>query len=83
MSNPTPQSAIEKLTPNPADLACVAFMLAKLKAGHDLRQAKVRRVREAILANDYENSLKLDVAADRVVDEIKPALPCPVRPGSY
>lgn len=47
-------------------------MLARLRAGKDLRHAKIERVRSAILCNEYENSLKLEVAADRVVEAITP-----------
>jgi hypothetical protein len=48
----------------------VATMLEKLKAGKDTREAKIARVRNAIFADDYENALKLDVAAERVVDSL-------------
>jgi uncharacterized protein YdeI (YjbR/CyaY-like superfamily) len=48
----------------------VARMLEKLKAGKDTREAKIARVRNAIFADDYENALKLDVAAERVVDSL-------------
>ncbi|HSU67956.1 MAG TPA: hypothetical protein VLJ39_13860 [Tepidisphaeraceae bacterium] len=53
------------------DSLLVRAMLARLKAGRDLRRAKVERVKDAILANEYENMLKLDVAADRVIDAIR------------
>jgi len=71
MSDRRPESSETVSSAEPAQRAFVALMLAKLKAGKDLRRAKVNRLRDAILANDYENSLKLDVAADRVVDAIE------------
>ncbi len=43
----------------------VVGLLARLKAGGDLRKAKVRRVRAALRQQAYFNTLKLDVAADR------------------
>lgn len=60
-------------TATPGDLAFVAMMLHKLRVGDDLRCDKVRRIRTSIRANDYENSLKLDVAAERVVTELETA----------
>jgi hypothetical protein len=52
------------------DREIIATMLARLKEGKDIRQAKIDRVRHAINSDDYENSLKLDVAADRMVQAI-------------
>jgi len=46
-------------------------MLRQLKAGADLRRAKIQRIRIAIRAHEYENPLKLDVAVDRLTDEIR------------
>jgi hypothetical protein len=51
-----------------ADALLVRAMLARLKAGKDVRYLKVQRVKEAIRDNEYENVLKLHVAAERVVD---------------
>ncbi|HEY8748186.1 MAG TPA: hypothetical protein VIM11_09445 [Tepidisphaeraceae bacterium] len=47
------------------EIAMVVGLLARLKAGGDLRKAKVRRVRAALRQQAYFNTLKLDVAADR------------------
>jgi hypothetical protein len=47
-------------------------MLRRLQAGADLREAKIGRLRRAIAAQDYENPLKLDIAADRMADELSP-----------
>lgn len=55
---------------SPAERALVAEMLRRLHAGKDLREAKIRRVRSAIAAEAYENLLKLDIAADRMVEEL-------------
>ena len=58
-----------------AELAAVATMLQRLKDGLDLRQAKVRRVRNAIRAHEYENSLKLKVAAERMETDFSGVVP--------
>jgi len=52
------------------DQALVGDMLALLKAGADLRRAKVRRVRAAVRDQSYVNLLKLEVAAQRLADEM-------------
>jgi hypothetical protein len=52
-----------------ADRALAAALLAVLRAGGDVRQRKVRRVRAAIRAQRYENALKLAVAAERATSE--------------
>ena len=54
-----------------ADALLVRAMLARLKAGKDVRYLKVRRVKDAIRDNEYENVLKLHVAAERVVDAME------------
>lgn len=48
----------------------VEAMLVRLKRGKDVRTKKVRRVRLAIVGREYENPLKLAVAAERVADEL-------------
>ena len=53
-----------------ADVAVVRQMLAKLKQGEDQRWKKIESVRAAIAAEDYENDLKLTIAADRMLDEV-------------
>jgi hypothetical protein len=55
----------------PEERALVASMLRRLQTGRDVRQAKVRRLRRAIAAEVYENPLKLDVAADRMAEEVQ------------
>ena len=44
--------------------------LAALRAGADVRDGKVRRLRASIRASAYENHLKLEVACDRLVAEL-------------
>ena len=45
-------------------------MLSRLKAGLDVRRSKVRRLRAKLRDHSYVNLLKLDVAAQRLADEI-------------
>jgi hypothetical protein len=72
MTDRTAETSPTQSSAKLAERAFVALMLAKLKAGEDLRRAKVDRLKDAILADDYENSLKLDIAADRIVDAMEP-----------
>jgi len=78
MSDRTPETPLTLSSAKPAERAFVALMLAKLKAGEDLRRAKIDRLKDAILANDYENSLKLDIAADRIVEAMEPLVLLPL-----
>jgi len=50
--------------------AVVARLLKRLKAGADLRRGKVGRVKSALRHEAYFNTLKLDVAADRLAGEL-------------
>lgn len=70
MTQPNPQPLFSRSSATPDDLALVAALLEQLKAGVDVRQEKIRRIRSAIRAWDYENPLKLEIAAERVVEEI-------------
>lgn len=45
--------------------------LAALRAGADVRDRKVRRLRAAIRSQAYENHLKLEVACDRLAAELR------------
>jgi hypothetical protein len=45
-------------------------MLLRLKAGLDVRKSKVRSVRAKLRDQTYVNLLKLDVAAQRLVDDL-------------
>jgi hypothetical protein len=65
------ESLSSRSTATPGDLAFVAALLHRLRAGEDLRGEKVRRLRKSIRANDYENPLKLEIAAERVVDDVR------------
>jgi len=53
-----------------AERQLAAAMLGLLRQGYDLRSRKTRRARGAIRANRYENELKLQIAADRLIDEL-------------
>jgi hypothetical protein len=48
----------------------VEEFLAALRAGADVRDRKVRRLRAAIRSRAYENHLKLEVACDRLAAEL-------------
>ena len=52
------------------DKAMVEEFLTALREGADFRGRKVRRLRAAIRARAYENHLKLQVAGDRLLDEL-------------
>ena len=45
-------------------------ILAKLRAGGDLRTRKVRRLKAAVRCGRYENDLKLSIAAERMLGDI-------------
>lgn len=45
-------------------------ILAKLRAGGDLRTRKVRRLKAAVRCGSYENDLKLSIAAERMLRDI-------------
>ena len=45
-------------------------MLELLRQGKDIRNGMIEHLKDSIDAGEYENILKLDVAAERVVDEM-------------
>jgi hypothetical protein len=45
-------------------------MLLRLGAGRDVRRSKVRRLRAKLRDQSYVNLLKLDIAAQRLVDDL-------------
>ncbi len=53
-----------------ADRALVAHLGDLLRQGADLRHRKARRTRAAIKVRSYENDLKLQVAIERLIDEL-------------
>ena len=70
--NPPQTTAAHCRDDRPADdHALVRELLAKLQAGHDFRARKVRRLRAAIRVRAYENSLKLAVAADKLLGDVR------------
>ena len=44
------------------------MMLERLRAGGDVRKARVRRIRAALREHRYLNMLKVDVAAQKLAD---------------
>ena len=60
-----------------ADRVLAARMLRALKTGSDVRRRKVRRLRGAIRAMEYENPLKVQVALDRLSSDLRPTDPPP------
>jgi hypothetical protein len=52
------------------DRAFVRSLLERLRRGLDMRTAKVRRLRQSVREQTYENRLKLNVAADRLAEEL-------------
>jgi len=52
------------------DQPLVRQYLEALRAGADFRDRKVRRLRAAIRAGAFENQLKVEVADDRLVEEL-------------
>jgi len=53
-----------------ADRALAERMLALLKSGADVRKKRVRRVRARIRDRSYENRLKLEIAVDRLLEDL-------------
>jgi hypothetical protein len=45
-------------------------LLARLHEGKDIRDAKVRRIRSAVRMHSYENDLKLDIALERMLEDL-------------
>ncbi len=54
----------------PADRSLARRLLAALRDGADFRKRKVRRLRAAIRVSRYENALKLQVALERLGDDV-------------
>lgn len=55
-----------------AEALVVVRLLQKLRSGRDVRQAKARRIREAIHEGFYEDDIKLRVTAARLVEDVTP-----------
>ncbi len=51
--------------------AAAAAMMLKLKRGEDVRIDKVENLRDLLSTEDYENDLKLDVAVERLLDDLR------------
>ncbi len=54
-----------------ADRLLAAEMMAKLKRGGDVRADKVAHLRESLDADEYENDLKLDIAAMKLWEDLE------------
>lgn len=55
---------------SPSDHSAADRMLELLRAGGDLRQRKVRRVKAAVRVRAYENNLKLAIAVERMKQDL-------------
>lgn len=64
-----PETALRRTK---ADRATAARFVEMLRSGVDLRERKARRTRAAIKVRSYENDLKLEVAIERLLDELAP-----------
>jgi anti-sigma28 factor (negative regulator of flagellin synthesis) len=53
------------------ELSGVGHLLKTLKAGGDIRADKVADIKAQIEAGTYENDQKLDVATDRLLDDLQ------------
>jgi hypothetical protein len=53
-----------------AEKQSAAKMLGLLRRGGDLRSRKARRLRAAIRVGGYENDLKLQIALERLIEEL-------------
>ena len=51
--------------------AAAAAMMLMLKRGEDVRIDKVENLRDLLSTEDYENDLKLDVAVERLLDDLR------------
>ena len=49
----------------------IGAMLERLRGGRDLRRTKVRRIRQSLGDQSYENELKLHVAVERLAREME------------
>jgi flagellar biosynthesis anti-sigma factor FlgM len=52
------------------ELTGVSQLLSTLKAGGDVRVDKVESIKAQIAAGTYEDDKKLDIAADRLLDDL-------------
>ncbi len=57
-------------TADQVDISSEAQMLAELNDATDIRAEKVAEIRQQIETGHYETSDKLDVAVDRMLDEL-------------
>ena len=55
------------------ELSTASLMLQTIREKSDQQEGKVERLKSAIDARCYENSLKLSVALDRLMAKVEPA----------
>lgn len=73
MKRATPAKPPRRRRRTKADRALVAYLAELLRQGADFRARKARRTRAAIKVRSYENDLKLQIAIERLIDELKVA----------
>ncbi len=61
----TPNRGADKL-----ELSGASHLLQTLKAGGDVRADKVAALKAAIASESYEDDHKLDIASDKLLDEL-------------
>ena len=64
-----------RITPSPkytaSELASARAMMIKLQRGEDLRLDKADSVRKALEREDYECAIKIEIAVERILDELE------------
>lgn len=56
----------------PHDEEVARRLTRKLKDDRQSRAKRLLKIKQAVESSDYENALKLSVALDRLLDDIKP-----------
>ena len=54
----------------PHDQAIVERLTAKLVPSEAVKRRRLARIRRAVASSEYENSLKLSVAVDRLIERL-------------
>ena len=54
----------------PSDRAVIERLTAKLNPSASPRRKRLTRIKQSVTAGEYENSLKLSIAVDRVLDAL-------------
>src|SRR5690349_20833927 len=69
-SDSTESAAQPKPIRDRVELSGMSGMLKTLKSGNDVRADKIAAIKAQIEAGTYEDDHKLDVAADRLLDDL-------------